>query len=88
MPDAVATRPEDMAQVQSIQITFHRSTVLSDKIKQFKENKRLLDLDPPMIFQVIDNKGKSEKGAGIGVTRDFIAIFWTKFTMDLQTACK
>ena len=79
MPDAVATRPEDMAQVQTIQITVHRSTVLSDIIKQLKENKSLLDLNPRIIFQVIDNKGKSEKGAGIGVTRDVNAIFWTKF---------
>ena len=79
MPAAVPTRPEDMVQVQTIQISVHRSTVLSDIIKQFKENKSLLDLNPRMIFQVIDNKGKSEKGAGIGVTRDAIAIFWTKF---------
>ena len=79
MPDAVPTRPEDMAQVQTIQITVHRSTVLSDIIKQFKENKSLLDLNPRIVFQVIDNKGKSEKGAGIRVTPDVIAIFWTKF---------
>ena len=32
-----------------------------------------------MIFQVIDNKGKSEKGAGIGVTCDVNTILWSKF---------
>lgn len=65
MPDAVLTRPGDTAQVQTVQITVHRSTVLSDIIKQFKANKSLLDLNSRMIFQVIDNNGKSEKGAGM-----------------------
>ena len=40
MPDAVPTKPEDTAQVKTIQITAaHRSTVLSDIIKQLEENK-------------------------------------------------
>ena len=79
LPGAHLTRPDDTTHAQTIQITVHRSTVLSDVIKQFKENKSLRDLNLRMVFQVIDNKGKNEKGAGIGVVRDVIAMFWGKF---------
>lgn len=79
LPDALLTRPEYTAQAETIQITVHRSTILSDIIKQFKENKSSRDLNLRMVFQVIDNKGENEKGAGIGVVRDVIAMFWGKF---------
>ena len=79
MPDALLTRPEYTAQAETIQITVHRSTILSDIIKQFKENKSSRDLNLRMVFQVIDNKGENEKGAGIGVVCDVIAMFWGKF---------
>ena len=73
-------RAVDMSHEQTIQITVHRSTVLSDVIKQFKEKPKTLD-DPNlcMIFQVVDNKGKNERGAGTGVVRDVIVKFWGKF---------
>ena len=73
-------RSVDTSHEQTIQIIVHRSTVLSDVIKQFKEKRKTLD-DPNlrMIFQVVDNKGKKERGAGSGVVRDVIATFWGKF---------
>ena len=73
-------RSVDTSHEQTIQIIVHRSTVLSDVIKQFKEKRKTLD-DPNlrMIFQVVDNKGKKERGAGSGVARDVIATFWGKF---------
>ena len=32
-----------------------------------------------MVFEIIDDRGKPEKGAGIGVTRDVFALFWKAF---------
>ena len=48
-------RSVDTSHEQTIQIIVHRSTVLSDVIKQFKEKRKTLD-DPNlrMIFQVVD----------------------------------
>ena len=73
-------RPVDTSHEQTIQIIVHRSTVLSDVIKQFKEKRKTLE-DPNlhMIFQVVDNEGKKERGAGSGVVRDVIEAFWGKF---------
>ena len=73
-------RSVDTSHEQTIQIIVHRSTVLSDVIKQFEEKCKTLDnLNLRMIFQVVDNKGKKERGAGSGVVRDVIVTFWGKF---------
>ena len=41
-----------------------------------------------MGFTVIDNRGNTELGAGVGVCRDVIAMFWEKFFDSLTVGAK
>lgn len=62
--------------------------MLTDIIKRFKENKSLHDIGLRIAFHVINNRGTSEKGTGVGVTRDVIAMFWEKFYDALTVGTK
>ena len=57
---------------ETFHFIFHRSAVLNDIIKELKENKSLSARCLRMVFQVIDNQGNSDGGAGDGVARDLI----------------
>ena len=69
-------------------LTVHRTTVLADVISQFAQIKALNDPAVEMGFTVIDNRGNIELGAGIGVCRDVITMFWAGFFNSLTVGTK
>ena len=69
-------------------LTVHRTTVLADVINQFAQIKALNDPAVEMGFTVIDNRGNIELGAGIGVCRDVITMFWAGFFNSLTVGTK
>ena len=69
-------------------LTVHRTTVLADVISQFAQIKVLNDPAVEMGFTVIDNRGNIELGAGVGVCRDVIAMFWERFFDSLTVGTK
>jgi hypothetical protein len=70
-------------------LTVHRTTVLADVISQLAQNKEVLN-DPAveLAFTVINSRGKIEVGAGVGVCRDVIAMFWKRFLDSLTVGTK
>ncbi|XP_028413816.1 uncharacterized protein LOC114536664 [Dendronephthya gigantea] len=54
-------------------IKIHRLNVKKDMITAFKEQS-IMDCNLTFVF--IDGRGNEEKGAGIGVVRDVISLFW------------
>ena len=66
--------PSSPKEVQVVRV--HRSCVCSDMVKYFQDEKITTQ---SMVFEIIDDRGKPEKGAGIGVARDVFALFWKAF---------
>ena len=69
-------------------LTVRRTTVLADVIRQFAQIKVLNDPAVEMEFTVIDKRGNMELGAGVGVCRDVIALFWERFFDSLTVGTK
>ena len=66
--------PSSPDDVQVIKV--HRSRVCKDMISHFQDEKLTTR---PIVFEIIDDRGKPEKGAGIGVARDVFSLFWKAF---------
>ena len=62
-----------------VMLSVHKSTVLTDIIEHFSHKPALNDPEVELAFTIINNKGEHEIGAGVGVCRDVIGIFWEKF---------
>ena len=57
-------------------IKVHRSRVCKDLISHFQDKDVAAD---SIVFEIIDDRGKPEKGAGNGVARDVFSLFWKAF---------
>ncbi len=66
--------PSSPKEVQVIKI--HRSRVCKDMLHYFQDE---TITTRSIVFEIIDDRGKPEKGAGIGVARDVFSLFWKAF---------
>ena len=57
-------------------ILIHRTNVMKDLIQEFKD-KEIINYN--LNLRVIASNGALEKGEGIGVTREILALFWQSF---------
>ena len=57
-------------------IKVHRCRVCKDLISHFQDKDVAAD---SIVFEIIDDRGKPEKGAGNGVARDVFSLFWKAF---------
>ena len=66
-------------------ILVHRTNVMKDLIKEFKD-KEILNYN--LNVRVIASNGALEKGEGIGVTREILSLFWQSFFTSLAVGAK
>lgn len=66
-------------------ILVHRTNVMKDLIKEFKD-KEILDYN--LNIRVIASNGALEKGEGKGVTREILTLFWQSFFTCLAVGAK
>lgn len=66
-------------------ILVHRTNVMEDLIQEFKD-KEILNYN--LNLRVIASNGALEKGEGIGVTREILALFWQSFFTSLAVGAK
>lgn len=57
-------------------LTVHRSCIKKDLVNHFKDS-HIMKCD--LIFNVINERGQSEKGESIGVLREVFTLFWGEF---------
>ncbi|KXJ21767.1 hypothetical protein AC249_AIPGENE15187 [Exaiptasia diaphana] len=75
---AVSDRPSP--QLRSKNLRIHRSYLKKDLIADFKDE-NILNRD--ITFEVINQRGDVEQGAGIGVTREVYSSFWVDFSISM-----
>ena len=66
-------------------ILVHRTNVMKDLIKEFKD-KEILNYN--LNLRVIASNGALEKGEGRGVTREILTFFWQSFFTSLAVGAK
>ena len=66
-------------------ILVHRTNVMKDLIKEFKD-KEILNYN--LNLRVIASNGALEKGEGRGVTREILTLFWQSFFTSLAVGAK
>lgn len=66
--------PSSPKEVQVIKV--HRSRICKDMVTYFQDENILTS---SIVFEIIDDRGKPEKGAGIGVAHDVFSLFWRTF---------
>ncbi|XP_028390701.1 uncharacterized protein LOC114515611 [Dendronephthya gigantea] len=66
--------PSSPKEVQVVKV--HRSRICKDMVSYFQDESILTS---SIVFEIIDDRGIPEKGAGVGVARDVFSLFWKSF---------
>ena len=72
-------RDEDFSQQDEpgARLLVHRSCIVMDMIKHFKDE---IVMNCQLTFQVINERGQTEDGVGVGVNREVFCLFWNAFS--------
>lgn len=62
------------------QLDVHRSCIRKDLINHFKDPSIM---ESALVFNIINERGHTEKGEGIGVLRDIFTLFWGEFSISM-----
>ena len=79
-PDVLEEPPESPPVPTQKLLKVNRTHIKTDLIKHFKDPS-ILHCD--LVFEIIDEFGNVEKGAGIGVAREVYTLFWTEFAISM-----